>query len=222
MNSTNITGMENARTMPWWLWPETSSGGERIVFSREPLSDKKFRELHLSHLGSATGNFPVAFQSSPGTIFLTEPFNPGTFFSAVSSWECHQGNERFSSSEINPNEIVFETCLKEDEVCITGWEKLRRLQNASPSGGDVFLGLWKDYLQKKENNEKDKSVLEWLCASKGIRYLDFFHDILHSNGLKAVLCLQRFFDGSWYYFCRNLDEDWQKDHLSAVIPIYNL
>ena len=157
---------------------------------------------------------------------LTKSFNPAKFIGKDwAIWRGPANGGGFSGEEdIDPRSLVFtqieidkfifETCLRENETPVTGEKKLLRLK-AKPDfvrfGGNVFLGLWLDYQDNKEN-----SILECLYRNHKISYLDFFGTILrHPRGDRFVLCLYRRDDGEWYCDCRWLVQDWSACHLSV-------
>lgn len=96
--------------------------------------------------------------------------------------------------EVDLSKALFESCLKQGESSIKGEEKLRRLRESGniQFGGNVFLALWQDYQQNKEN-----SCLEWLYRNHKISWMSFFGLVLRNpNGRRCVLCLFRY-DGEW-------------------------
>lgn len=123
-----------------------------------------------------------------------------------------------SLPKIDLDLFLFETCLKEGENSITGFEKLRRLEKMSKFirfGDNVFLGLWLDYQTNKEN-----SVLETFYRTRGVIYLDFFGTIFRSpGGNPHVLYLCRFDDDRWRRRCNWLGRDWLAPGLSAGCKI---
>jgi len=143
----------------------------------------------------------------------THPLDPIQFLG--DGWKMDEQDEQaLTLTEVDFSQCLFETCLKEDETCITGEEKLKRLKEAGHVrlGGNHFLALWQDYQTHKESN-----VLEKLAA-RGTTYLDFFGLILRSpGGDRYVLCLDR--DGDeWYWFYYWLGDDWDGRYFSVVSP----
>lgn len=161
------------------------------------------------------------------TIDVTEPFDPAEFIGQKwGVWKGPADGDGLSGEEdvdgrslaisvIDPTQILLERYLKEGESWIVGEEKLRRMKddpNKIRSGGNVFLGLWKDYEANGEN-----SVLERLYQERRVTYLDFFGLVLRSPvGNRYVLFLYRDDDGGWYWDVSWLDRDWDADDLSAV------
>ena len=143
------------------------------------------------------------------------PFDPVKFISPDWKVTADEHDKRNDSlTEVDFNKVGFETCLKGDESSITGEEKLKRLkaQKQIRYGVVVFMGLWLDYLARKEN-----SVLETLFRTKGITYLDFFGDVLLSpGGRRRGLYLYRDGGGRWRWHYRWLDRSWGARSRSVV------
>lgn len=117
-------------------------------------------------------------------------------------------------SEVDLGETDFLTCLEKGESSITGEEKLICLRklNRPIYGTTQFMGLWRDYQQKKA-----ESVLEKLYQQKGITYIDFFGDVLRDpGGDRDVLFLYRCDDGSWLWHYFWLDIAWRVRDFTAV------
>lgn len=118
-------------------------------------------------------------------------------------------------TEVKLAKFVFETCLKSGENFITGEEKLRRQKEEKPGfirfGGSVFYSLWLDYQDNKE-----KSVLEWLHRNFGVTFMDFMGQIFRNPfGGCSVLCLNRYDAGEWRWECHWLDYQWDADNPSV-------
>ncbi|MFH1173429.1 MAG: hypothetical protein V1692_02780 [bacterium] len=150
-------------------------------------------------------------------LFLTESFDPKRFKGLGQGWSLDEDMDpRLKGiSEIKVSKIIFETCLKEGETSIIGEEKLLRLEAKPefiPFGADVFLALWKDYQDRKEN-----SILEALYNSpQKITYLDFMGTPLrYPSGRRDVLYLYRCGDGRWDWLYHWLGSDWGASGLSA-------
>ena len=115
-------------------------------------------------------------------------------------------------TEIDLATAIFESGLKKGESSINGEEKLKRLQASANTqfGGNVFLALWQDYQQNKEN-----SCLEWLWRNRKISWMSFFGLVLRDpNGDRGVLCLYRV-DDEWYWSYAWLGNFWSAGRLSA-------
>ncbi|MEK7080279.1 MAG: hypothetical protein AAB925_00400 [Patescibacteria group bacterium] len=156
----------------------------------------------------------------------TAPFDPQKFFNkdwmfwkGPKDGDGLNGEEERDRASMALTEVDFEktdflTCLKEGETSITGEEKLVRLRklNRTLYGANVFIGLWQDYQQNK-----DQGLLEKLYQQKGVMYVDFFGDILRGpRGDRCVLCLYRGGDGSWDWRCSWLNDVWNGHGFTAV------
>jgi hypothetical protein len=162
------------------------------------------------------------------TILVLDPakiFNPAEFIGqGWSIWkgpvdgkglkgedDHDQANDTLT--EVDFAQVVFDTCLNEGELSITGEEKLERLK-AIPGrirlGAKVGVALWDDYQKNKDN-----SILEWLYHEHQISCLDFCGDILRFPlGNRNVLCLCRFID-RWRWNMRWLGNNWDSVSRSA-------
>lgn len=131
----------------------------------------------------------------------SQPFDVAAFFKDQ-NWSVWlgpiNGNGKSGEPDHDPRalslttvdfaQVNFLTCLIDGQTSIKGEDKLALLkQHASliRLGGQQFQALWQDYQQNKE-----KSVLEWLRRTKGINYLDFLGLILrYPDGSRYVLYL---------------------------------
>jgi len=151
-----------------------------------------------------------------GMVVATRPFDPVRFIGE--GWGIIPEERDLRSAELSEVDFftaIFETCLKEKETSIKGEEKLTRLKvgKSVRFGVTVFMGLWFDYEQCKED-----SILERLYKEKGITYLDFFGDVLLGpRGFRSVLCLCRSAGGVWGWSYRWLDYDWNANNHSASL-----
>lgn len=158
-------------------------------------------------------------------LIYPKPFNPAEFISERwSIWRGPtngnglEGEEDIDSrslglAEIKVSSLLFETYPKDGQR-ITGEEKLKRLKAANliRLGGNVFLGLWRDYEANRRN-----SILECLYKTRNITYLDFFGLILRSSdAYRYVLSLHREDGGWWGQGFRWLNSEWNTDDWSAV------
>jgi len=159
-------------------------------------------------------------------VILTKTFIPSRFVG--NGWTIWKGpidgdglsgdedmdKRSLKISKIEVANLVFNNCLKEGETSIRGEEKIRRLKEKPETirlGGNVFLGLWKDY----EANGSG-GILEWLYKSKGLRFIDFPGLVLRDpNGHRYILDLYRNDDGQWDWDYDWLVFDWNADILSA-------
>ena len=119
--------------------------------------------------------------------------------------------------EIDFANARFVSCLDKDKNSIKGEEKLHRLKKSDDIrlGATVFMGLWKDYQEKKENSVLERLYREGIIKS----YVDFFGTILlYPNGRRFVLCLYRSDDDKWYWDARWLENRWGSWNLSLVLP----
>ncbi len=151
------------------------------------------------------------FSFGDSKLILTKPFSPIEFIGK--GWEIIEEDPRsLALKEIEVDKFIFETCLREGEIRITGEEKLFRLKEKSdfiPLGSNAFIGLWENYKANKE-----KSILEWLFLNKGIKFMDFPGTILRSpDGYRNVLYLYRNDGGSW-----NWNFSWLYDVWHASDP----
>jgi hypothetical protein len=115
-------------------------------------------------------------------------------------------------TEVDLAAAIFESGLKKGESSINGEEKLKRLRSSANTqfGGNVFLALWQDYQQNKEN-----SCLEWLWRNRKISWVSFFGLVLRSpHGSRHVLFLCRS-GGVWYWGYIWLGDGWVASFLSA-------
>ena len=153
---------------------------------------------------------------TPFTLKLVDKFNHAEFLG--NNWSVVECDEREDSlTEVDWNEVEFETCLKDGESRIIGEEKLKCLKAMDKirHGGRSFLTLWKDYQEKKE-----ASVLEQLYKIKGITYIDFFGLVLQApDGDRGVLCLCRDDGGAWSWYCSWLGSGWGSGSFSAVSQV---
>lgn len=151
------------------------------------------------------------------TLKLVDKFNYTDFLGE--GWSVVECDKREDSlTEVDWNKVDFETCLEDDELRITGEEKLKCLKAMGKirHGGRSFLTLWKDYQEKRE-----ASVLEQLYKIKGITYIDFFGLVLQMpNGRRrCVLYLCRDANGAWHWYCGWLDRDRDSGSFSALSQV---
>lgn len=164
-------------------------------------------------------------------IDVTESFSPTKFFGLGEGWNVWRGSVKgeglcgekdmdkrsLGISLVDPNRILLEICLKENENRIVGEKKLLRLESDPEKirlGGNIFLGFWKDY--KKANGKN--SALEWLYRELGVIYLDFFGLVLRSpNGSRNVLYFCHYDGGGWRWGCRWLGYNWSAVNPSACL-----
>ena len=194
---------------------------------REFLKDKLTEivgeyKRHSPKLGAA--QVP---EIKPAKILHLDPskkFDPAAFIGAGwTVWKGSAGGNGLEGDEdidsrplafttVDLSAALFEHSLKGNETSIKGEEKLKRLIEDSNIrfGGNVFLALWEDHQQNKEN-----SCLEWLRKNRNITWLSFFGLVLrHPGGGRYVLCLC--FHGaewSWGYYW--LGRGWDASSLSA-------
>ena len=151
-------------------------------------------------------------------------FNPAEFIG--SGWATWKGpadgdgltgeedldKRSLALTEADLTTAVFESGLKPGESSINGEEKLKRLRAFGnvQFGGNVFLALWLDYQQNKEN-----SSLEWIWRNRKISWMSFFGLVLRGpDGFRDVLCFYRN-DDEWYWGYVWLGRGWDADGLSA-------
>lgn len=125
-------------------------------------------------------------------------------------------------TEIEIDNLLFETCLREGETRIAGEENFRRLKEKPdfiPLGSNACFGFWEDYMTKKQY-----SVLEWIYQTHQEVFdtdpkLYFFGTIfLDPSGYRSVLYLYRDDDG-WHRDYNWLDLDWLVGCLSVVVQV---
>lgn len=151
--------------------------------------------------------------SSSNLCVATAYFDSERFMSEK-NWKLSpfdQDKESVDFKEVDFSKVDFSSCLDEDEIGITGEEKLRRLKDSGRirHGATVFAGLWKDYQERKKN-----SVLERLFQKKekGITRLHFFGDVLlNPGGERSILSLYRCDDGEWSWSLNWLEDVWSGD-----------
>lgn len=199
-----------------------------IDFEESGLQDAVIRN------GKEAGDQFTRFLKNRGRVivgdpksFFTTSFDPAEFIGK--EWKVWRGPidgdglsgeedidpRSLGLTEINVASLLFETCLKKGEQRITGEEKLKRLKaaNVVRLGGNVFLGLWRDFETNKEN-----SILEHLYRTRKITYLDFFGFILRRpDGRRCVLDLYRDDGGEWIWGYGWLGRGWSAGDRSAVL-----
>lgn len=176
-------------------------GAGATFWSRLAHDEKLFRKIAREVMGMAVA---------------TAPLNPSQFIGKEWAIIPEERDPRSAAlSEVDFSQVLFETCLKENESSIKGEEKLIRLKaskNIRP-GATVFMGLWEDYREHKED-----SVLECLFKERGITYLDFFGDVLlDPDGNRCVLSFYRCDDGVWRWLYYWLVHDWSAARPSASL-----
>jgi len=123
-------------------------------------------------------------------------------------------------TEIKVSSLIFETCLDSERISahIGGCGKLcelRKKQDTISLGGNVFLGLWRDYQVNKKN-----SILELLWRTRRISYLDFFGLVLRApGGRSGILNLTRSDNGEWKRGWSWLSWAWHRKSFTAVYKI---
>lgn len=160
--------------------------------------------------------------------FFTKPFDPAEFIGE--GWAVWRGpidgnglvgeedmdKRSLLLTEIDVASLSFETCLERGEQRILVEEKLKRLKAATNLvrlGGNVFLGLWRDYEINKRN-----SVLEYLYRTKKIDYLDFPGFVLRGpDSNRYVPYFTRIDDDKWDWYYGQLDNHCEIDDWSAVL-----
>ena len=143
-------------------------------------------------------------------IDRTQPFNPSTFIGE--GWSIEEEDERsLALTEVDLNEIRFETMLKRGETSITGEEKLKRLKTSGNIRLDakIFYTLWEN------KNLIPESWKEKVNGS--IRFIYFDGTVLCSpRGSRYVLCLC-WVGGGWHWRCNWLGLGWGAYDTSAVL-----
>lgn len=148
-----------------------------------------------------------------GLIITPQEFDPAEFINQ--DWAVWRGpangrglkgkedvDERsLALAAIDPNSLLFETCLEGSEDQIMGEEKLSCLKGRSDLirlGGSVFLGLWRDWQVNGENGVLEHLYRELHRKNEAI-YFDFMGLILRDpKGNRYVLYLHRQEDG-WHW-----------------------
>ena len=150
----------------------------------------------------------------PSTIItiLRGRFHPVEFIGR--GWRVSANDTDRSSidlSEIDLAKVQLVTMLKDEEVSISGEEKLRRLKTSGyiRLDADIFITLW-------ENQHLIPDA--WKDKVKGDTKFIFFEGTVLKglDGNRFVLYMY-WLDGAWSYGVSWLDDDWDYDDLSAVI-----
>ncbi|TSC57200.1 MAG: hypothetical protein Greene041679_391 [Parcubacteria group bacterium Greene0416_79] len=156
-------------------------------------------------------------------VVATRPFDPITFLGKKWSLVAGEHDARCDTlTKVAFSQVIYETCLKEEELSITGEEKLTRFKANKNIrlGATVFAGLWADYQAYKENSVLERQYLYNREQKQDITYLDFFGDILLDPcRRRGVLCLCRRDIGVWYWDWqyRWLGYGWYAGHHSASL-----
>lgn len=142
-------------------------------------------------------------------IDRSQPFDPAF---VGKGWEIAEQDERvLALTEVNLNQIRFETGLESDESWITGEEKLKRLKNAGHLRLDakIFQTLWQNQSLIPES---------WKEKINGnTRYIFFVGTVLRSPfGYRYVLYLY-WHGGQWYWNCSWLGHYFSVNHPSVVL-----
>lgn len=200
----------------------------QIDFNRARLQDNVVRDP------KGAGERFTAFLNNGCRLIIGEPriirINPDLKFDPTefigSGWTVWKGpadgyglkgeqdldKRSLALTEVDLAAAIFESGLKKSESSINGEEKLKRLQASANTqfGGNIFLALWQDYQQNKEN-----SCLEWLWRNRKISWMSFFGLVLRDpNGNRRVLYLYRYGDG-WVWGDGWLGDGWNAGGLSA-------
>ncbi|KKP67182.1 MAG: hypothetical protein UR66_C0021G0003 [Candidatus Moranbacteria bacterium GW2011_GWE1_35_17] len=193
-------------------WLETESGKKELEAALKLLGAKFIESLSVS----CSGHFNLA--EFPGKDWATwkGPID-GDGLLGEEYVDCRS----FELTEIKVSSLIFETCLDGEKQIygqIFGYDKfgeLRKKQDTILLGGNVFLGLWRDYQINKKN-----SILELLWHAKKIGYLDFFGLVLRAPGGRCgVLNLTRQENGEWKRGWSWFTWVWASKSFSAVYKI---
>lgn len=152
-------------------------------------------------------------------LALDEDFNPAAFIGEGNDYwkgpldgdgltgETWIDPRAMAMTEFDPTQMIFKTCLKEQEKSIKGVEKFRRLVEKEPDfiryDLRVFLALWKDYQKYKEN-----SLLEMFYRTQKVEYIDFMVPLRYPRGRCCILYFDRSSDGRWHWSYYWLDLGW--------------
>jgi len=135
-------------------------------------------------------------------------------------WEELEGEKDKRSAnlqEVDLLKVKFVSCLETGEALIKGEEKLCRLKESGDvlHGSALFMALWEDYQEKKEN-----SLLEQLYQTGLIKgYLDFPGNVFRSpDGRRCVLYFARDSADGWRWLAFWLERGWRVGDLSVVSP----
>ncbi len=176
---------------------------QREFVSRVPQTSptKVLKNKEKTSSPSPTNSLPID---------RTQPFNPSIFIRE--GWSIEEEDEHsLALTEVDLNEIHFETMLKDSESRIVGEEKLTRLKASGNIRLDakVFQTLWENQHRIPES---------WKERVNGnIRYIFFEGTVLRSpDGFRFVLCLY-WLGGRWEWHYHRLGFDWRAYYLSAVL-----
>lgn len=150
---------------------------------------------------------------SPRVISIDRsiPFDPKTFIGNGCSIE-EQDERAIALTEINLNEIMFDSTLEKGEKSIKGEDKLKRLKektNRIRLDAGIFKTLWENQILIPE---------KWKEQTNGNTTFIFFDGTVlrSSDGNRYVLCLY-WVDDEWDWGYDWLGNDWSANHPSAVL-----
>ena len=148
--------------------------------------------------------------TNPLPIDRTQPFNPSTFIRV--GWSIEEEDERsLAFSEVDLNEIRFETMLRKGETSITGEEKLKRLKASGNIRLDakIFQTLWEN---------KNLIPESWKEKVGGnIQFIYFDGTVFWSPDSYSYVLFLYWDDGKWFWNYRWLYSDRCAYDLSTVL-----
>lgn len=151
------------------------------------------------------------------------PFNPGAFFGSgyklVEEPIRDQGLDDLDV-DVNFANVDYITGQTENEriTCEEELARLREVPNYLLLGAGIAYGLLKNYEAKRE-----RSVLEYLRAEKGVRCIDFLGDVVQDcagglNIIRLVYDDRNIFkeEGEWKLMLCGLSKDFFKGYVAAL------